>query len=167
MVFVAATAAGVLLQALVLLMMFVALKGVLRQLTAVSKTVEEHVLPTMNTGRRLLEDVAPSVRTTARNVADASRNAVDISRAVRDQSAQVGSAVEDLLNKAESQANRIDEMLTGTLDAVAEATATLQRSVSAPMRQAAGILSGLRAGFDVLRGRNGRAGAGADEDHFV
>jgi uncharacterized protein (DUF39 family) len=71
------------------------------------------------------------------------------------------------LQKTEFQADRVDEMVTGTLNSIAHATATLQRAVSGPVRRISAVLNGVRAGIDVLRSREPEAHAAADGEHFV
>ncbi len=144
--FTAVTALGVLLQALVLLGMFVALKGALTRLNEVSRLAQEHAIPTLASVRHLVEEVAPKLKSAADNVVEASQR-------LKTESAHVNETVDDLLKKAEDQARRVDEMVTATLNTIAHATAAMQRVVSVPARQVGAVLSGLRAGFDVLRGK--------------
>ncbi|MGB6132204.1 MAG: hypothetical protein WCC14_19000 [Acidobacteriaceae bacterium] len=159
--FTAVTAFGVLLQAAVLLGMLIALKGALGRLDQVSKLAEEHVIPTLQSARKLLEDVSPKLKTAAQNM-------MQVSETLRSQSGHVSVAVDDLLKKTEAQAERIDEMVTGTLNSIAHATATVQRTVAAPIRQASALFNGLRASFDVFRGsREPVAHSAADGDQFV
>jgi hypothetical protein len=73
----------------------------------------------------------------------------------------------DVLQRAAVQVDRVDEMVTGTLGSVAHATAMLQKAVSGPARQVGALLSGLRAGFDVLRKKDNGVHAAADGDPFV
>jgi hypothetical protein len=80
---------------------------------------------------------------------------------------QVSQTVDHLIQKAEVQAERVDDMVTGTLNSIAYATASLQRFVSGPARQVGAIFNGLRAGIDVLRSREREVHAAADGDHFV
>jgi methyl-accepting chemotaxis protein len=159
-VFTAVTAVGVLMQALVLLGMLVALKGALTRLDQVSKLAEQHLIPTLATGRKLLDDVAPQLKVAADNL-------LDVSRTLRHQSGEVSSTLDALRRKTEVQAERVDEMVTGTLNSIAHATAAVQRTVAAPVRKVEAVLNGLRAGFDVLRSKEPEAHASADGDHFV
>jgi len=159
-VFTAITAVGVMMQALVLLGMLVALKGALKRLNQISQVAEEHVLPTLAATRSLLEEISPKLKVTVQNV-------LEVSQTVRTQTAQVNGAVDDLLKKAEVQAARVDEMVTGTLNSLAHATESLQRALALPIRQVGAVLSGLRAGFDVLRSREREVHAAADGDQFV
>lgn len=165
--FTAVTAVGVMMQALVLLGMLFALKGALGRLNDVSKKAEEHVLPTLETARRLLEEVSPKLKVAAQNALEVSQTAREVSQTVRAESTRVSATLDDLLKKASVQADRLDEMVTGTLDSVAHATATMQKAVSGPVRQVSAVLNGLRAGFDVLRNKEREAHATADGDHFV
>lgn len=142
--FTAVTAVGVLMQALVLLGMLLALKGALTRLDDVSKLAQEHVIPALAAARHLVEEVSPKLKAAADNVVQASQT-------LRTQSQHVNTTLDDLLNKAEGQAERVDEMVTATLNSIAHATSTMQRVVSTPVRQVGAVLSGLRAGLDVLR----------------
>jgi methyl-accepting chemotaxis protein len=165
--FTAVTALGVMLQALVLLLMFFALKGALGRLNEVSKKAEENVLPLLATSRSLLEEVSPKLKVAAQNALEVSQTAREVSVTLKTESQNVAAAVDDLLKKAAVQADRVDEMVTGTLNSVAHATATMQKAVSGPVRQVGAVLNGLRAGFDVLRSKEREVHASADGDHFV
>jgi hypothetical protein len=148
------------MQALVLLGMLFALKGALRRVDEVSKKAEENVLPLLATSRSLLEEVSPKLKVAAQNV-------LEVSQTLRVESKRAAGTVDDLLKKAMVQTDRVDEMVTATLNSVAHATATVQRAVSGPVRQVGAVLNGLRAGFDVLRNKEREAHAAADGDHFV
>jgi len=170
--FTAVTAAGVLMQALVLLGMLIALRGGLKRLNEVAGKVETQAMPLLESTRDLLHDVSPKLKVTTQNLMEVSLTAKEVGEKVRTQSTQVAGAVEDLLRKAAVQADRVDEMVTGTLEVVAHATATMQKAVTGPVRQASALLSGLRAGFDVLRKKEHAVDAhevhaSADGDHFV
>lgn len=158
--FTAVTAAGVLMQALVLLGMLFAIKAALGRLDEVTKEAREHALPALATARHLLEEVSPKLKVAVQNV-------LEVSNTLKQESTHVSGAVDQLLKKAEVQVDRVDEMVTGTLDSIAYATATVQKAVATPMRQVGAVLSGLRAGLDVLRSRDRNSHAGADGDHFV
>lgn len=165
--FTAVTALGVMLQALVLLLMFFALKGALGRLNEVSKKAEENVIPLLATSRGLLEEVSPKLKVAAQNALEVSQTAREVSLTLKTESQNVAAAVDDLLKKAAVQADRVDEMVTGTLNSVAHATATVQKAVSGPVRQVGAVLNGLRAGFDALRSKEREVHASADGDHFV
>jgi FAD/FMN-containing dehydrogenase len=159
-VFTAVTAAGVLMQAFVLLGMLFALRVAMRRVDEVTSKAEEHALPALAAAHKLLEDVSPKLKVAAQNL-------MEVSETLRSKSVTVTDAVDDLLKKTEVQVERVDEMVTGTLNSIAHATATVQKAVVTPVRQVGAVLSGLRAGFDVLRSRENQVHAAADGDHFV
>lgn len=161
------TAVGVLLQAAFLGGMLFALKKALARLDNVSKMAEEQIVPTMGTARKMLEEEGPKIHAAIKDAVETCANLKAISLTARTMTAEAGAAVDDLLMKTETQAARVDEMLTGTLDSIAQATATLQRYVGGPSRQINALINGLRAGFDVLRSRGREAHAAADGEHFV
>jgi hypothetical protein len=169
--FTAVTAVGVLMQALVLLGMLLALKGALKKVNAFSEKAEEHVLPVLVSTRSLLEEVSPKLKVAAQNALEVSQTAREVSATARTESAKLAAALDDVLQKAAVQTDRLDEIVTSALTSVAYATAMVQRAVATPMRQVAALLNGLRAGFDVLRSKErepeGETVHAADGDHFV
>jgi len=173
-IFTIVTAIGVLMQAFVLLGMLLALKGALKKVDEIVTKAEEHVVPVLQSTKDLLQDISPKVKVATQNLVDVSltakevsQNAKEVSNTVRAESAQMAVALNDVLARAAVQVDRVDEMVTGTLASVAHATGTLQKVVSGPVRQIGALLSGLRAGFDVLRKKEAEVHASADGDHFV
>jgi hypothetical protein len=71
--------------------------------------------------------------------------------------------VEDVTDRAQVQATRVDGMLKVTLDQVTVAVQAIEHGIAKPVRQVNGILNGLRAGVDVLRKKEGvRSDSGDD-----
>jgi hypothetical protein len=58
-------------------------------------------------------------------------------------------------------------MVKSTLDHLTLAVQALEHGVAAPVRQVNGIISGLRAGVDVMRKKTPRNHLDPDEDLFV
>ncbi len=158
--FTALVAVAVLIQAGVLLGMFIAMKASLKRMESLATMAEEHAFPALIAAKTLLDAVSPKLKVAADNVAAASET-------LRTQTQHINETLDGVLKKTEAQAERVDEMITGTLNTVADATAAVQRAVNAPVRQVNALLNGLRAGFDVLRSRDREAHAAADGDHFV
>jgi methyl-accepting chemotaxis protein len=142
-VFTAITAAGVLLQAFVLLGMYLAIRQSTKKLHEITDEVRGHLLPTISAARRLIEDVSPKLKI-------ATTNLVEASHTLRHETSHVTAAVDDVVNKTAVQAARVNEMMTGVLDSVEHASSVFQRSVEGPLRRVSGIMAGLRAGFGVL-----------------
>lgn len=148
--FTALVAVGVLLQACVLLGMLIAMRAGMKRMAKIATMAEEHAIPALTTAKQILDELSPKLKIAAANVAEASET-------LREQAKNVNETMDGLLKKTEEQANRVDEMITGTLNSVAHATATVQRVVGVPVRQINAMLNGLRAGFGVLRTREPEA----------
>lgn len=159
-IFTAVTSIGVLLQAFVLLGMFIALRKSMKKLHEVTERAEVHVLPALATAQNLLEDVSPKLKI-------ATQNLVEASHALRHQAGHINTAVEDVVNRTKAHADRVDEMLGGVLNTVSHSASAVQGAVSAPARQVTGIFNGIRAGLDVLFGKERNTHSERDGDHFV
>lgn len=145
--FTAITSLGVLMQAFVLLAMFLAVRRLANRVHAITNELQPHLLPTVITARNLIEDVSPKLKVATTNIVEASNT-------LRRQADHVTATLDDLLAKTEAQANRVDEIVTASIDSASHATQAVQHAFSVPVRQASALFAGLKAGFDVLRGRN-------------
>lgn len=111
--------------------------------TTVADAAKKHVEPTMATIHRTVDENSPRVRILIDNV-------TEVTQTLKDESSHVGETLDALLKKTEHQADRVDEMVSGTLNSISHATATLQRAVVFPARQVGAVIHGLRAGFGTL-----------------
>ncbi|HTV66025.1 MAG TPA: hypothetical protein VMD98_10485 [Bryocella sp.] len=146
-IFTAVTSLGVLLQAAVLLAMYLAVRRLANRLHAITDELQPHIVPTVAAARSLVEDVSPKLKV-------ASTNLVEASQTLRRQADHVTTTLDDLLEKTTAQANRVDEIVTASIDSASHATQAVQQAFSVPVRQASALVAGLKAGFDVLRGRS-------------
>lgn len=146
-IFTAVTSLGVLLQAFVLLAMYLAVRRLVNRMHAISNELQPHLLPTVAAARSLVEDVSPKLKVASTNVLEASQT-------LRRQAEHVTTTLDDLLEKTAAQANRVDEIVTSSIDSAAHATQAVQQAFSVPVRQASALFAGFKAGFEVLRGKN-------------
>jgi methyl-accepting chemotaxis protein len=145
-IFTAVTAIGILLQALVLVGIFIAVRKVMAKLLVMTDEVKEQTLPLIATARNLAEDVAPKLKV-------ASSNLAEMSHTLRDQADQVNETVESLLQRTDAQVRRVDEMVTGVFNTVDHASRTIETAVAAPVRRFSGILNGVKTGVGVYLDR--------------
>ena len=146
-IFTAVTSLGVLLQAFVLLAMFLAVRRLANRVHSITDQLEPHLVPTVATARNLIEDVSPKLKVATTNIVEASHT-------LRRQADHVTATLDDLLSKTTVQANRVDEIVTASIDSASHATHAVQHAFSVPVRQASALFAGLKAGFEVLRGKN-------------
>ena len=115
-IFTAVTAAAVLLQAVVLLALFLVLKKAIGKLLAVTDEVKEQALPLLATTRGLVEDISPKLKV-------ASSNLVEVSHTLRHQANHVSDSVNELCWKRRMRRSAAwMGWSLGTLDAVDHAT---------------------------------------------
>ena len=159
-IFTGITCFGVLMQAFVLLGMFLALRKTMATVNKITEELRPHIVPIVSTTRNVIEESAPTIKSVIRESAPkvkvAVNNVVEVTHKVRTEADHVAATVDEILKKANAQANRVDQMVTASIDSASHATHAVQHAVSMPVRQASAIFAGLKAGFDVLLGRNHR-----------
>lgn len=144
LVIVAAVAVTMLLQAIVLLAIFMTLR---KSAESMRKDIEElrgSVVPIVENIRELLVHTAPKIEAAVIDFAALSQN-------LRTQSGNVEAAATEVMERIQHQTARIDGMLTRVLDAVDRTTGFMTDTVTKPMRQLAGLLASAKAVVETLR----------------
>jgi hypothetical protein len=145
-VFTAATSIGVLMQACILLGMFIGLRRLQNRIENILNHMTDYALPLIASSKTTLEELTPKLKTITNNL-------VDVSETLKSQSQNVSVSVEDVLEKTRAQTARVDEMVSGTLDGLSHAGTAIQHGIELPLRHLNGLVNGLRAGLGVLRGK--------------
>ena len=162
-VFVAITGLAVLLQASVLLGMFLAMR---KSIKLVQDNVEElrtKVLPVITEAGDFFTRVGPKLESMATDMSELMHD-------LREQGAELQESAGVILEKVERQSSRIDAMMTGFLNSVDRAGAFVHDVVGAPIRQLGALASAARAMFSALTSRSNEPAAthtAADKDLFV
>ncbi len=159
-IFAIATAVGVLLQAGIMLGFFIAFVKLRGKLEAILTQVTDHALPLIESSKAMLQDLSPKVQTISGNVAE-------ISEMLKHETVTIKTSVDDVLEKTRAQTARVDEMVSGTLDGISQASATIQQGIEVPLRHIHGIFNGLRAGFATLKSRPGEVYRSRGEEPVV
>lgn len=175
--FVALTGFALLVQAIVLVAIFLTGKKALEKLRKDFEDLRQSAVPLFTATRDVLAKIAPKIEPITSDVVHttASLRAVSsdlagITAKVRTQVEGVESSTSDVLERFRRQAVRVDSMVTQTLDAADRAGAFLQTTVSVPARQLTGILAAAKAILESLRGREPaprRAQPANDHETFV
>jgi len=153
-IFIAVTAAAVILQAGLLLGMYLAMRKTSTRLESLAEEVKTKALPTIDSAQALLADIRPKLQVIADNLAETTST-------VREQVQRVDATVNDAVDRARLQVIRADDLLSRTLDRVEETSEIVHKTVVSPVRQFSGLIQGLTAGIEFFvagRGRkNGRS----------
>ena len=147
--FVALTAIAVLLQAGVLVALYLAVRKTGARLEAVSEEVKTKALPTFDTAHSLLTELRPKLQVVADNL-------METTTIVRSEVERVDATVNDALDRARLQVIRADEMLGRTLDRVEQTSDIVTKTVVSPVRQVSGIIRGVTAGVEFLLSHRAR-----------
>jgi len=154
--FIAVTAAAVLLQAGILAGMYLAMRKSSARMEALADEVKTKALPTLETAQQILTELRPKLTLIADNLTETTHS-------VRSQVERMDATVDDVVDRARLQVIRADELLSRTLDRVEETSDMVHNTVVSPVRQFAGLIQGVTAGIEFLLGNRGRKnGSGRD-----
>ena len=137
------TAVGVLMQAAIMTSFFFAFLKLQGKITQILTQVTDHAMPLVASSKITLEDLAPKVQTISANL-------VEISEMLRQETHTVKASVDEVVQKTRAQTARVDEMVSGTLDGISQASTAIQHGIEVPLRHIYGIFNGLKAGFSNL-----------------
>jgi tetrahydromethanopterin S-methyltransferase subunit F len=153
-IFIAVTAVAVILQAGLLLGMYLAMRKTSTRLESLAEEVKTKALPAIDSAQALIADIRPKLQIIADNLAETTST-------MREQVQRVDATVNDVVDRARLQVIRADDLLTRTLDRVEETSEIVHKTVVSPVRQFSGLIQGLTAGIEFLVGgrghRNGRS----------
>ena len=141
----AAITAAVVLQAGILVAMYLAMRKSSARMETLAAEVKEKVLPTAETAHSMLLEMRPKIETILNNVSESTR-------VVRGQMEQLDATVNDVIDRTRLQVIRADEMLSRTMDKVEETTEIVHKTVVSPVRQASGLVHALGVGIDTFFG---------------
>jgi hypothetical protein len=160
--FIIATAIAVVIQAGILVALFISIRKTSGQVQALATEVKTKALPTIETAQAMLTELRPRVTEIIANVEHTSRIA-------RSQIERVDATVSDAVDRTRLQVIRADELINRTLDRVEETSEMVHRTVVSPIRQVQGLFQGLTAGLEFFLGRKrrqGRDGMGVPQDEL-
>jgi len=155
--FVLLTAAAVLLQAGVLLAMYIAIRQSTTRMEALATEVKTKVFPIVDQAQEMLSATRPRLQVIAENLEESTI-------LLRTQVQRVDAAVHDVVDRARLQVIRADELFTRTLDRVEQTTDMVHKTVISPVRQFSGLMQGITVGLEFLFGGRGRRNGGSRED---
>ena len=165
--FVIATCLAVIIQAGILLGMFISMKKTSERMEALAKRVEEKALPVLESTRVILEDTAPKLKEITANLAE-------VSGTIKTQVNRMDATFNDAVDRTRLQVIRVDELVSRTIDKVEETTEMVQHTVLAPMKQLTGVIQGLSVGVGAFLNRRRKAameaaaaGRADDDEMFI
>lgn len=147
--FTAVTAAAVVIQAGMLVGMYLAVRKTGAKVESLAADVKTKILPTTDLAQNMLVELRPKIEAMVGNVSESST-------LLKGQLQRVDATVNDVLDRTRLQVIRADELLNRTMDRVEETTEMVHKTVVSPVRQLAGVVQGLSVGLEFLLGTRRR-----------
>ena len=167
--FIAVTAFAVLLQALIMVAFYLAVRKSAARMEALATEVKSKALPTMETVQSTMETVQDILVELRPKIDVMSVNFSESSTLVRNQLGRIDATLTDALDRTRLQVIRADELLNRTMDRVEETSDAVHKTVISPLRQVNGLLAAISTGVDVFLGqkrRHRKNGAGVPQDEM-
>jgi methyl-accepting chemotaxis protein len=143
--FVAVTALAVLLQAILLLAIFVTVRKAARAVREEAEDLRSSLMPIIYNSRDLYSRIAPKIEATVEDLSE-------IAHGLRVQTEAFQSTAVEVLDRVQRQTSRLDIMFSSVLDAVDRAGGFVAEAVSRPVRQISGMVASIKAIVESLRG---------------
>jgi len=154
--FVVVTAVAVVLQAIVLVALFLQLRRTAARVEETITDLNERLTPVLSRVQLLVEEVSPRI---SGIIADAS----ELTRLARGQAQKVDRVLTETIERLRLQLVHVDQILTGAMEAVEEAGSRLRETVWGPVVKATAIIRGIQTGLEFFRdardARHGRQSA--------
>ncbi|HEY4054510.1 MAG TPA: hypothetical protein VGL74_12240 [Terriglobales bacterium] len=145
-VFIAVTAAAVLLQAAILAGMFFAVRKTSAKVESLAEEVKTKVLPTAELAHSMMVELRPKIETVVDNVSVSTTM-------MRAQLERVDATLTDIVDRTRLQVIRADEFVNNTMEKLEETREAVQRTVVSPVRHISGLVHGVTAGVEAFFSR--------------
>jgi hypothetical protein len=159
-VFIAVTAAAVVLQAAILAGMFFAVRKTTAKVESLAEEVKTKVLPTAELAHSMMLELRPKIESVADNVSVSTT-------ILRTQVERIDATLTDIVDRTRLQVIRADEFVNNTMDKLQETREAVQRTVVSPVRHISGLMHGVTAGVEAFfsrkRQRSGAPNVQQDE----
>jgi len=160
--FIALTAFAVLIQAGILVALYLAVRKTTARMEAMTLEMKNKAIPALDTAQSMLVQLRPRIETMAVNLSESTT-------LVRSQIGRIDATLSDALDRTRLQVIRADELLNRTMDKVEETSEVVHKTVVSPLRQVSGLMSAITTGVEVFLGqkrRQPRNGMGVPQDEM-
>ena len=118
-------------------------RDLLKSVDSLKATVQARAYPVVASTNEFIREMTPKIK----SIAD---DAVQISHTVRSQVTDLDSTLSDVTAKARAQADRVNGLVSSTLEKTTTVASAVEKNVKMPFREVAGIVAGIKAGWNVL-----------------
>jgi methyl-accepting chemotaxis protein len=163
--FVIVAAVAIVLQMVILLFLYLAIRQSTSRLEAIAGRLEEQSSPILETSRAILEDAQPKIAAITSNLAESTA-------LVRTHVGDFGEVTGEIVERARLQAARLDDLISDTVDKIEATADVVQNSVLSPIRRVQALIQAVSAGVGFLRANRSRRKSSGnstedDEEMFI
>jgi uncharacterized protein YoxC len=166
---VVVTGLAFLLQAIILLAIFITMRRAIKSLREETEELRSSVTPCLYDARELLANTQAILNSAqefftnaqgfftriAPKVEVATADAVEITHKLRVQTEEIHASATELIERVRRQSDRLDDMLTRLLDTADRAGGFVVQVVSKPVQQVSHVLGAVKAVVESLRSSRG------------
>lgn len=142
--FIAVTALAVVLQMAILAAMYLQMRQMNERITRIASDLQGRINPILTRLQVLVEDTQPRITSV---VVDAA----EIVHLARSQAQKMDRVFTEAIDRMRIQLIHVDQILTGTLEALEDAGSRIRRTVWGPVQQASAFVKGVKTGLDFFR----------------
>jgi methyl-accepting chemotaxis protein len=168
-VFIAVTSFAVVIQAGIMVALFMTVKKSTSKMEALAEEVKTKAVPLIQTVQASVVELRPKIEAIAARAEEISANVSESTTTLKNQINRIDATVTDTIDRARLQVIRADELLSRTIDKVEQTSEVVQRTVTSPIRQVNGLMAAITTGVEVFIGqkkRHPRNGAGVPRDEM-
>lgn len=161
--FTAVTALAVVIQAGILVALYISVRKTNEKLMRSVEEMRRQVEPILGRVQVLLDDVQPRVSAMV-------ANATEVTELARGQAYKVDRVFTEAVDRLRIQVIRADQMLTGFLETIEQTGTEMKNTVWEPVRQATAMIKGVKAGLEFFKGQRRETSArtrSSDEELFI
>lgn len=159
-IFIVVTAVAVVIQAGILIGMYVAMRKTSAKVEALADEVKNKVLPTAELAHSMITELRPKIETVVDNVSVSTT-------VMRTQLERIDATLTDIVDRTRLQVIRADEFVTNTMDKLEETREVVHRTVVSPVRYISGLAHGVTVGLESFFGRRRpRTAVGVPQDEM-
>lgn len=147
--FVIVTAVAIVLQAIMLVALFVQLRRTAARVEETVSDLNTRLSPIISRLQILVDDVSPRI---SGLVADAA----ELTRLARSQAQKVDRILTETMERLRLQLIHVDQILTGAMEAVEEAGSRIRETVWGPVVKASAMIRGIQSGLEFFRAARSR-----------
>jgi len=174
-IFIAVTSAAVVLQMLILLAMYLAVRKLGARVEVLANKVEDttgvvqaRLLPLLDNAKTMQQEVKNFLEIARPKIDVVLDNLSHVTTTARGSVERIDATVNDIVDRVRLQVIRGDEMVTRTMDRVEETSEKVQHTVMSPVRQVSGIVQAISVGVgSFFNSQRRRRNGGPSDEMFI